>query len=259
VDRAAVLAAYDEQVRRRAPPAGPGERVEHDEGVIRCVGDWWTGVLWASLDASSADRVIAAQVARFADRAQPWEWKHYSHDQPADLPDRLLAAGFTPEPPEAVLVGEIAELALKVEAPPGVVLRPVAGEADLEALVAVHERVFGGDHSAVGEVLLAGLARRPCTAGAVVAFAGDEPIAAGRIEFHPESEFASFWGDGTVRAWRGRGVFRAIVAHRASLAAERGLRYLWVEATDDSAPILRRLGFVQVATTTPYVHPGARR
>jgi hypothetical protein len=33
----------------------------------------------------------------------------------------------------------------------------------------------------------------------------------------------------------------------------RGVRYLEVDASDDSAPILRRLGFRAVTTTTPYV------
>jgi hypothetical protein len=33
----------------------------------------------------------------------------------------------------------------------------------------------------------------------------------------------------------------------------RGVRYLQVDASDDSAPILRRLGFRAVTTTTPYI------
>jgi hypothetical protein len=57
---------------------------------------------------------------------------------------------------------------------------------------------------------------------------------------------------------RGRGVFRSLVAHRAALAAARGFRYLQVDASSDSRPILERLGFVQLATTTPFVHQGAR-
>ena len=54
-------------------------------------------------------------------------------------------------------------------------------------------------------------------------------------------------------AWRGRGIYRATVAHRANLAAERGFRYLEVDASDASRPILERLGFTAVTTTTPYV------
>ena len=42
------------------------------------------------------------------------------------------------------------------------------------------------------------------------------------------------------------------------LAAARGYRYLQVDASPDSRPILERLGFIRLARTTPYVwEPGA--
>ena len=258
MDRHAVLAAFDEQLRRHSQPDGPDGLVEHDPGVVRIVagGDEWTGVIWCDLDQASADAVIAAQVRRFAQLQCPWEWKHYSYDQPPDLPDRLLAAGLTPEPAEALLVAEIADLSLDAPPPPGVEVRAVADEQGVEALVSVHDQVFGGDASAMGSALLAALARQPSTAAAVVAFAGQAPIAAGRVEFHHGSDFASLWGGGTLPSWRGRGVFRSLVAHRAALASARGFRYLQVDASPDSRPILERLGFVELATTTPFMHPG---
>src|SRR5205809_992354 len=42
-------------------------------------------------------------------------------------------------------------------------------------------------------------------------------------------------------------------ARRARLAAARGYRYLYVDASPDSQPILARLGFSHLARTTPYV------
>jgi GNAT superfamily N-acetyltransferase len=121
----------------------------------------------------------------------------------------------------------------------------------------VHDEVFGEDHSALRTALLTGLAQQPSAAAAVVALAGQTPISAGRVEFHAGTDFASLWGGGTLPGWRGRGVFRSLVAHRAALAAARGFRYLQVDASADSRPILQRLGFVELATTTPFTHPGA--
>jgi ribosomal protein S18 acetylase RimI-like enzyme len=258
MDRHAVLAAFDEQLRRHPAPDALDGQVEYDHGVVRIVGagDAWAAVIWCDLDHESADAVIAAQVRRFAQLHRPWEWKHYSYDQPPDLPDRLLAAGFTPEPAEALLVAEVADLPLEVPPPPGVEVRAVTDEHGVEALVSVHDQVFGEDHSAVGSALLAALARQPSTAAAVVAFAGRTPIAAGRVEFHHGSDFASLWGGGVVPSWRHRGVFRSLVAHRAALASARGFRYVQVDAMPDSRPILQRLGFVELATTTPFTHPG---
>jgi GNAT superfamily N-acetyltransferase len=79
------------------------------------------------------------------------------------------------------------------------------------------------------------------------------------VEFSEGTDFASLWGGGTLPAWRGRGVFRSLVAYRADLARARGIRYLQVDATPESRPILKRLGFVELATTTPYTHPGHLR
>jgi len=100
------------------------------------------------------------------------------------------------------------------------------------------------------------LDRRPATVTAVFAVASGRSIAGGRVELPADGEFAGLWGGGTVVARRGRGVFRALVAYRARLAAAGGFRYLHVDASAESRPILRRLGFVELATTTPFVHPG---
>jgi GNAT superfamily N-acetyltransferase len=258
MDAQAVRAAFDEQIRRHPEPETPDDLVERDRTVVRklSAGDGWNGVTWSDLDEASADAAVAAQLSRFAEVSRRWEWKHYSYDRPPDLPDRLRAAGFTPEPVEALLVAEIAELAVDVAPPAGVELRAVVDKEGAEALVAVHDEVFGGDHSPIGRNVLAGLAQEPPTVAAVVAMAGETPISAGRVEFHSGTDFASIWGGGTLPQWRGRGVFRALVAHRAALAAARGFRYLQVDASPDSRPILRRLGFVALATTTPFTHPG---
>jgi GNAT superfamily N-acetyltransferase len=176
----------------------------------------------------------------------------YSYDRPAGLPQRLEAAGFVPEPAETLLVAEIAGLALDLAPPPGVELVPVTGQEGADALVAVHDEVFGGSHRAIGQAVLGGLGTHPGPVAAVVAMAGDTAISAGRVEFPEQSDFASIWGGGTLPAWRGRGVFRSLVACRAALARARGYRYLQVDASSDSRPILQRLGFVELATTTPY-------
>jgi hypothetical protein len=52
----------------------------------------------------------------------------------------------------------------------------------------------------------------------------------------------------------GRGIYRALVASRARLAEARGFSLMQVDASDDSRPILERLGLIAVTTTTPYVY-----
>ncbi len=260
MDPDALLRTFDEQVRRRPRPEPEG-RAERDAHVVRVVAadaHGWNGVVWSDLDPRSADAAIAEQVRRFAQTGHPWEWKHYSYDEPADLPARLLAAGFTPEEPEALLVAEIAQLDLSAPAPAGIELRGATDAAAIDAVVGVHDEVFGEDHSSLRTLLRAALAHSPVPVTGVLALAGGVAVAAGRVEFAEGTQFASLWGGGTLPQWRRRGIFAALVAFRAGLAAARGYRYLQIDALPTSAPILRRLGFVELAQTTPYTHPGGR-
>src|SRR4051812_49865076 len=93
----------------------------------------------------------------------------------------------------------------------------------------------------------------PDGSGIVVAEAGDAIVCAGWVRFESGTEFATLWGGATLPAWRGRGIYRALVARRAQLVAQRGRRYIGVDASDDSRPILERLRFVPGTATTPYV------
>jgi GNAT superfamily N-acetyltransferase len=256
LDMGAVRAAYDAQVRRRTEPDEPGAVIERDDDVLRCVaaGRQTSWISWSALTEDTADRVIAAQRDYFARRGTPVEWKYYDYDLPGDLPARLVAAGFQPEDEETVLVAETAAIARPVVLPSGVRLAAVTDDAGVEAALAVHDLAFPGHPSAdLGMRLRAQFTEAPGQLHMVVAMAGDQPVSAARIEFTPGTDFAGLWGGGTVPGWRSRGIFRALVAYRAAVAAERGYRYLQVDALPTSRPILERLGFQAMARTTPYV------
>lgn len=257
MDIATVMAAFDDQLRRN-PPAEPGTTVEPDPQVTRVVGptDSWRGVSWSDLCQGDTSSVINDQIQRLAPYGE-WEWKFYSYDRPADLPEKLLAAGFVRDAEETVMVAALDEMDLTVGPPPGVELTPVVDARGVEALVAVHDAVFGGTHESIGRAVLAGIHTEPARLAAVLAVAKDVPICAGRVDFPDRGDFASLWGGGTVAQWRGRGVFRALVAYRAALAAARGYRYVHVDASAASRPILEQLGFTTLATTTPYRMTGA--
>ncbi|WP_030688968.1 GNAT family N-acetyltransferase [Streptomyces globisporus] len=247
---------HDLQLRREARPDGPTCRVERVDGVVRQTGPAhaWNGVLWSGFDAPAADSAITAQIEHYRAAGLSFEWKLYAHDTPADLGDRLRAAGFTPEEPETLMAAEAAALPREAALPEGVELRAVTDEAGVRQVVEVHERAFGTDSSDLGRRLLDRLATDPDTVTAVVALAAGEPVSAARLELYPGTDFAGLWGGGTVEGWRGRGLYRALVAHRARIAADRGHRYVQVDAADTSRPILRRLGFLTLTTTTPYVY-----
>jgi GNAT superfamily N-acetyltransferase len=254
MDSPAVLAAFDEQLRRSERSIG-GDRVERVGPVLRRIApnpDEWSMIEWSDLDESTADDAIAAQVAYFSGLGQQFEWKYYAYDRPADLPRRLRRAGLEPDEEEALMVADVTDLAVDLAPPDGIRFVPVIDANGVGLLVRLHEEVFGHDYTAFGRALATRLDSEPESVTPVLAMAGDRPVCASRIEFHQGTDFASLWGGGTLPEWRNKGIYRAMVGYRARLAAERGFRYLQVDAQPPSRPILERLGFVMLTTTVPY-------
>ncbi|MEU5364145.1 GNAT family N-acetyltransferase [Streptomyces sp. NPDC005925] len=256
MDPTELLALVDRDLREQARPDAPGAHVERCGNVVRqtAPAHGWNGVLWSRLDAAGADAAIAGQIAHFTRLRREFEWKVYGHDRPAGLGRRLTRAGFVPGPVETLMVGEAARLHPGPELPDGVRVLPVTDAAGAGLVAEVHHEAFGTDSAWLRDQLLARLAADPGTVVAVVALAGGVPVSAARMELVPGTPFAGLWGGGTVPAWRGRGIYRALVAHRARAASRRGHRYLQVDASDESRPILHRLGFASLTTTTPYVY-----
>lgn len=259
MDTAAVLELFDRQLRRDYAGDGPEDVVERVGSVVRQVGSGdggWTGVIWSDLgeDGGGADAAVAEQIRYFAGLGRVFEWKLYGHDRPADLGDRLAAAGFEAEDPETVLVAPVAELPTEPVLPEGVRLLKVTDVAGVELMMQVHDEAFDRPSPRLHRQLIDQVTRDPDSIDAVLALAGDRPVCAARTEFHRGTAFASLWGGGTVAQWRGKGIYRATVAYRTALAAERGYQYLQVDASDQSRPILQRLGFSALTVTTPYTY-----
>jgi GNAT superfamily N-acetyltransferase len=251
-------AMYDEQLRGRVSgPLPRGVRYEQDGPLLRFHGFTFGGFIEyrdvGGLDGPALDELIARQVSAFAAHGERFEWKLHDHDLPSDLPDRLRALGFVPEETETVVIAPVTVIAGEPRPPDGVTLREVTDRGDLELIAALETEVWGEDHAGTADFLEKERAADPEALVIVVAEAGDSVVSAAWLRFPPDTEFATFWGGATLEAWRGRGIYRALVAHRANLAAARGCRYIEVDASDDSRPILERLGFVAVTTTTPFI------
>lgn len=75
-----------------------------------------------------------------------------------------------------------------------------------------------------------------------VAYVDGEPAAAGGSTV--DGDALRFWDGSVLPAYRGRGAYRALVAHRLREARATTAEFALVKAVDDtSAPILKRLGF----------------
>jgi ribosomal protein S18 acetylase RimI-like enzyme len=253
----ALRAVYDQQMRGLEPRPPASVRYERDGPLLRGVGGhrgYISGPRDIGVTGAELDRLIARQRDYFAGRGEAVGWQTRAHDEPAGLTARLRAAGFVPQEELTVLIGLTAELATAPVLPGGVVLRWVTADDDMRRIAALQSVVWGQDWSWLGENLIARIAAAPHDI-AVLAAEADDVVSAGWLAFfQPGADgFARLLGGSTLPQWRGRGIYRALVAARAERAAARSVKYLQVDASNDSAPILRSLEFRAVTTTTAYV------
>jgi hypothetical protein len=253
-----LLRAYDEQMRGISNPGRANLVIERDGPILRVAGRFRglvTGPQDLGVGGAELDALIVRQRDYFAARGEAIEWKTRGHDLPADLTDRLRAAGFVPEDEATVLVGVAADMAAEPVLPQGVTLRQVATEADFRAIMVMESEVWGQDWTFLTDDLVARSLAEPddIAVFAVTDDATGTVVSAAWLTFRPGTDFTYLAGGSTLKAWRNRGLYRALVAVRAQWAVTRGARYVSVDAGESSAPILRRLGFHAITTTTPYV------
>lgn len=257
IDRARLLAAYDEQLRGpsaadRLPSSvdGPLVRVEYPRrGAIRYRS-------LAGIEGAELDALIIRQREFFAGKGKAVEWAVRSHDLPADLSTRLQGAGFVPEDSETIVIAESSAIVAALgrpALPQGVVIRHTDQPADFERIARLESEVWDEDWSWLAAELADQVAAEPGLVDVYVAEADAHVVSAAWSVHVPGTDFTGLWGGSTLAAWRRKGLYKALVAVRAARAVERGCRYLNVDASDDSRPILQRLGFVAVTTSTPYV------
>ncbi len=252
-----LLTAYDQQLRTDAetPSAVAVERL----GPLRLVT--FAGgrgfVTYQDLGGAGAETIeeLVAETLVFY-RADPEivrvEWKTRGHDHAPGLHEALLHNGFMPEETESIMIGPAGALAVDVKLPAGVSLRRVTEEPDIRAMSAMQDNVFG---SPVSDGNAEAILRRVASDDGMQLWVAEHQgliVSAGRLEPVPDTEFAGIWGGATLKAWRGRGIYRALTSARARAALALGKRLIHSDSTEYSRPILERYGLLRVSTTTPY-------
>jgi hypothetical protein len=262
VDETELLRIYDEQVRGQYLEHLPRTwTAERDGPLARCLmgGGGREGFATLTRDVSDLPRdelasLVDRTVTFYAERGVAFEWKTYDHER-ADLRPLLVAAGAVAEPHEALILGEVSALAVPTVLPQGLTARRITSENDMRRMAAMEEQVWGEERSWLAEDLARRAGGDDPTTYVFVIEDGDLVVSAGWMELLPGTPVAGLWGGSTLEAYRGRGSYRALVAERARLAQQLGYSLLQVDASDDSRPILIRLGLRVVGGTVPYKFP----
>jgi hypothetical protein len=254
--RSELLELHDQQVRGTIASRLPNNWTPSWDGPVLQIATPARGLAFAQdldgLSVEELDALIGRVRDRSAARCQAIEWKTYGHDR-QDLTERLRLAGFVPEDEETVVIGLATNLTAAGEAPNGIAIRATTDLADLRGIAAIESEVWGVDWSWLADDLRDRIESAPENIVVLVAEAAGEAVSAAWLVIIPGTEFAALWGGSTLVQWRRKGIYRALVARRAQIAANRGIKYLLVDASKDSRPILQRLGLHAVGTTTPWV------
>jgi GNAT superfamily N-acetyltransferase len=247
-----ILALYDETMRRDPEPAA-GVRYERVGGVVRSVGLWNLVLAWDLSGLDAAASAVAEQVAYVRATGVQLEWKLFGHDRPAGLASILERAGFVADEPETLMVLELDAVAgfEDVASVDGVEIRRVVDAGGVDDFVGVSTEAFGRDD--VWKVPEYVRMLDDPTMMLFVAYRDGRAVSSGRLNVPEGRLFASMWGGSTLTEYRGRGIYRALVARRADEARRRGFRYLTTDARETSRPILERVGFVPLTAITGWV------
>jgi GNAT superfamily N-acetyltransferase len=209
---------------------------------------------WIRCQASEAADVIGEARAIFARRHLPFMWTLDPGAEPPNFADVLAQHGVHPDPHGAESQVMVMPIAATVESP------PIEGLEIRDALVDLE--TFRMADGAAAEAFEARLPtdspdfiamqdRRRLNFRAagnrylLLATVDGEPAGASGMSVFPPA--GAILQGGSVRPkFRGRGIYRALVAARLEIARRAGVEGLTVWGGDMSAPILAALGFEKV-------------
>ena len=239
----------------RQPPAPGVEIIDTPRYRITLQPDYPipgpNGVSWIRCKSEEADEVIEEVHATVNPRHLPLMWVLDPGTEPEDFGDYLAVRRMPAEVEVAIMALPIETV---LESPPIEGLEMRDALADLEtfqASDAVNAEAFGDAERGRDEEEVAAQERRrqnQLAAGnrrMLLAVVDGEPAGSAGLTLYPPLG-AIITGGAVREKFRGRGVYRAMVAARLQMARDAGVAGLAVWGGPMSAPILTGLGFEKV-------------
>lgn len=205
-------------------------------------------ISYTQLTGEITDAAIDAQLLAFGAAGVNFEWKVYDYDQPDDLAARLAARGFAVEEPERVMVLPLATAPATLLTPVTRPVRRLTDPDELDSALQVQRVVWQQSYAGLVGFLRDAMIMQPDQVAVYVATIDGVIVASAWMFQRAGSAFASLWGGTTLPAYRGRGIYTALVAARVQEATRRGAAFVSVDAGPNSLPILARLGFLPIGT-----------
>lgn len=249
MDMLEIIRAYNEYERKNNNPFS-GEMIFTPE-LVKFVSNETYGsyISFFNFDPLNTDEYIEKEIQYFNDTGSNFEWKIYGTDSPSNLASELLRYGFVQAETESLMVLDLAAVSI---ATPHHGFVEVNDEQGIRDAIAVQKEVWGGDFEWHYRYLLKLKAESPESISIYVVYVDGKPVTSAWITFTPDSPFAGIWGGSTIKEYRGQGFYTLLLEKRISEAKLRGKKYLFIEASDMSKPIVEKHGFNIVTKATGY-------
>jgi hypothetical protein len=248
-----VMRDYNE-FERKLFPSFNGVK-ESDNNLTKFISNDRHGsyVSFFSFDESLTESIVKEQLSYFNKRNLCFEWKTYSTDKPSNIGSVLLANGFEQEDTESFMVLDLEKTA-NLSFDESQITEVFDREGIRDAII-VQEKVWGGDFDWQYNYLVSLKEHSPDSVSIYVVYVNRRPVTSAWLTFNGNSPFAGIWGGSTIEEFRGNGYYSLILNKRISEAKSKGVKYIIIDASDMSKPIVSKRGFEVVATTTGYTSP----
>lgn len=208
-------------------------------------------VIHAAITGPDVDAVIDRAIEDYRSRGLRFRWNLSPGHAPDDLGERLLARGFTPS------FGRAMARSSAAPPPPDDVELERVDAATIAEFSSVMSAGWDLDPAAVAAIDRVALLGPDCPRIGYLARVDGAPAGVASLMMHRRSAFLQ--AAVVLPAFRGRGIYRALVAARLRDARDAGRTLATSHARETtSAPILERLGFATVCRFAMYYSPPAR-
>lgn len=205
-------------------------------------------VFLTNLRATELDGEIQRHVSHFQAMGVGFEWKVYGSDEPKCLTAKLLEVGFAQGEREALMIYEVSSFGPTGGAGlAGIDVRKVNDLSGLKQIVDLQERIWGRPFG----WLLDQLRSTWDHTSFYAAYAQDRIVGSGWIEYPKGSQFPELHGGAVLPDFRGTGIYSRLFESRVLEAVAAGVKWIAVDASPMSRPILQARGFQTLDTTCP--------
>jgi ribosomal protein S18 acetylase RimI-like enzyme len=215
--------------------------------------DTFNCILAARLTPENMDSAIDAALGHFSRVGRPFSWWVGPADRPADLGERLEAAGLAAAEGELAMSAQLDALPAAEETPAELSIERVATPAQLADFAAVDAANWSPpDTNVLRFYALAAsvLLSRESPFRFFVGRVAREPVAT--LELALGGGVGGIYNVATLERFRRRGFASAMMRRALEEARAAGLRAAVLQASPDGVGVYRRHGFEEFGTITEY-------